>query len=551
MSGLLSPDARLRELSDLGLVLAGAKLHTYVSGTPATPLATYNNADLAVGHENANPIVASAGGLFGPIYLPPGVAYKYVLTDADDTPVWSQDPVGGDSPASSVPGVVGDGVVDDAPAIQAALTFAGSVGAPSTVVQLAAGTFKLSATLTVPDNVTLRGQGLTSVLMPAAGVTTGVALGGRAVLERLFLDGVHTTGAVGIGIGVVTLVGNLFVREVQVYRFTGTNAVGMVLSQGVTVSVLDSYFDANETNLVTGGASTPTNSIFLNCQFREAVHRGVWIKAAYSTLFLSCLFESNGEEGLYVGDGAGGVVLDVRVWDAWFENNWNSLALGVPRHAQYQCVVDGAAADVHPEVRSCYFSGGATTARAMRLSSAFDFLVDRVRVFNEAANILVDTNSYGVFANWPLNGNGPYSTTVNDTQNASQNVQAAVADPWLTWVPAVAGAGSMTTTSVVISRARYKVIGTLLHLSIYATWTIGGTPATFVTLTLPAGIVVATDQFTYMPCHAIDTGGLFIAGSVRPITGPTPDKLQVYLVGFGPWAAGASGAAINLVCELA
>lgn len=89
--GFLSPDARLRVFSDLGLVVPGAKLFTYVSGTPATPLGTTSDAAGLV--PNTNPIVASAGGLFGPIYLTPGLAYKYVLTDALGGPIWSQDPV--------------------------------------------------------------------------------------------------------------------------------------------------------------------------------------------------------------------------------------------------------------------------------------------------------------------------------------------------------------------------------------------------------------------------------------------------------------------------
>lgn len=90
-TGLLSPDAALREFSDLGLPLSGAKLHTYVSGTPSTPLATYSESTLVT--QNANPVVASVGGLFGAIYLTPGVAYKYVLTDSSDVTIWQRDPV--------------------------------------------------------------------------------------------------------------------------------------------------------------------------------------------------------------------------------------------------------------------------------------------------------------------------------------------------------------------------------------------------------------------------------------------------------------------------
>jgi len=93
MAGQLAPVARQRIFTDLGLVAPGALLHTYVGGTPSTPLATFSDPDLAVGHQNANPIVASAGGLFGPIYLTPGLDYHFVLTDASGGPIWDQDHV--------------------------------------------------------------------------------------------------------------------------------------------------------------------------------------------------------------------------------------------------------------------------------------------------------------------------------------------------------------------------------------------------------------------------------------------------------------------------
>jgi hypothetical protein len=90
-TNLLAPVARQRTFTDLGVVAPGAKLYTYVSGTPATPLATTSDAAGLV--PNTNPIVASAGGLFGPIYLTPDTAYHFVLTDAIGLPLWDQDPV--------------------------------------------------------------------------------------------------------------------------------------------------------------------------------------------------------------------------------------------------------------------------------------------------------------------------------------------------------------------------------------------------------------------------------------------------------------------------
>jgi hypothetical protein len=96
-TGYLTPDARLRVLSDLGVILPGAKLNTYSAGT-STPLATYS--DVALTTPNANPVVASSGGLFGPIFLTRGVAYKFVLTDTLGNAVWTQDNV--TVPGSSV-----------------------------------------------------------------------------------------------------------------------------------------------------------------------------------------------------------------------------------------------------------------------------------------------------------------------------------------------------------------------------------------------------------------------------------------------------------------
>jgi hypothetical protein len=90
-SGYLTPDARLRVFSDLSVVLPGARLHTYVAGTPSTPLATYSDSALTI--PNANPIIADAFGLFGPIYLTPGTAYKLVLGDTTDVTIWTQDNV--------------------------------------------------------------------------------------------------------------------------------------------------------------------------------------------------------------------------------------------------------------------------------------------------------------------------------------------------------------------------------------------------------------------------------------------------------------------------
>jgi len=70
----------------------GYKLYFYETGT-TTPLDTYSQSDLAAGHENLNPVVADANGLFGPIYLKPTPDYKAVLTNSAGTTIWTADPL--------------------------------------------------------------------------------------------------------------------------------------------------------------------------------------------------------------------------------------------------------------------------------------------------------------------------------------------------------------------------------------------------------------------------------------------------------------------------
>lgn len=90
-TGRLAPVARQRVLTDLGVVAPGALLHTYVGGTPSTPLATFSDDALTV--QNANPVVASAGGLLPPVYLTPGLSYRFLLTDAGGSTIWDQDSI--------------------------------------------------------------------------------------------------------------------------------------------------------------------------------------------------------------------------------------------------------------------------------------------------------------------------------------------------------------------------------------------------------------------------------------------------------------------------
>ena len=86
-----APFIKFREDDANGFPLAGGKLYSYAAGT-STPLATYTTAvDLASGPvPNLNPTILDASGRAS-IFIPDGVGYKFILTDALDNLIWSED----------------------------------------------------------------------------------------------------------------------------------------------------------------------------------------------------------------------------------------------------------------------------------------------------------------------------------------------------------------------------------------------------------------------------------------------------------------------------
>ena len=83
----LTPSAKQQFFSDAGVPLVGGKVYTYAAGT-TTPLATYQDSTGLV--SNTNPIILDSRGEAN-IWLSPSLAYKFVLKDANDAPIWTVD----------------------------------------------------------------------------------------------------------------------------------------------------------------------------------------------------------------------------------------------------------------------------------------------------------------------------------------------------------------------------------------------------------------------------------------------------------------------------
>jgi hypothetical protein len=87
MPGFPAPFIKFREDDANGFPLAGGRLYSYAAGT-STPLATYTAQ--ALDTPNENPTILDASGRAS-VWVQDGVGYKFVMRDALDNLLWSED----------------------------------------------------------------------------------------------------------------------------------------------------------------------------------------------------------------------------------------------------------------------------------------------------------------------------------------------------------------------------------------------------------------------------------------------------------------------------
>ena len=141
-------------LDTSGNPIVGAKLYFYITGT-STPENVYQDEAQATAH--TNPVVADAAGRVADIYLNTAVTYKIVVKDAADATIYTVDPIKGYSlvgadistrvmQLGSNPldyGAIGDGVANEAAAVQSAVTNA------TGTVDLLGKTYRCDTTITL------------------------------------------------------------------------------------------------------------------------------------------------------------------------------------------------------------------------------------------------------------------------------------------------------------------------------------------------------------------------------------------------------------------
>lgn len=105
---------------------------------------------------------------------------------------------------------------------------------------------------------------------------------------------------------------------------------------------------------------------------------------------------------------------------------------------------------------------------------------------------------------------------------------------WQDWAPVYAANGSMTFGSVTTSYARYMRIGSTVWFAINAVGTVGGTPSTGLSFSLP---VNAKDGNGYVQgfAHAKDAG-TFSEGNYAVYS----DVVYVFKAAYANWGGGAN-----------
>lgn len=232
MTAVLTLNAKQQFFDNNGRPLVGGKLFTYEAGTNIK-LSTYT--DSGGLSANTNPIILDYRGEAN-IWIPPNVAYKYVLSPASDTdpptnPIWS---------------------VDDIVNSQLINLYGGTSGGVSTAYTLTFDSpftayqdgwiiyFTPNATNTGSATMNVNGLGPVSILnQGAAALTAGQIVAGKIAV-------------------IMYLSGSFLLLSSGTVPFSGTFTGTLTGGTGSTVTV--SYWVNNQTCILRAGASTITSN---------------------------------------------------------------------------------------------------------------------------------------------------------------------------------------------------------------------------------------------------------------------------------------------------
>lgn len=315
-------------------------------------------------------------------------------------------------------GCAGDGSTNDETALENFLSYLGSGSYSGTITGpragfLPAGKYLYTTTKTLPATTTLTGVAYDSVLLPSSAVTTAFVQGNGSTLEKVVIDGINTTNTscVGLSIGESGLVNNGFTRSVLVVRFDTTSSIGASIQFSVIWRFDDCDFSDNhfgvKTSYAAGSGGVPTTQVFTNCVFKSNESYGLFITTGQEMQFYGCVFELNGDEGIYLnaasGTGTTANLMNITFDAPYFEANHQNTTQGAARHAKYNVVVRGT----NVTFRKPFVSAGTSEAKFVDFDNCVSCTVNNPGIRPATNDVIkLQNNSTVTIVDWPSDSGG-------------------------------------------------------------------------------------------------------------------------------------------------
>lgn len=429
---------------------------------------------------------------------------------------------------------VGNGTADDTAALN--LAFA----QPGRIVVVPKGSYKVTANLASPVCASIVGAGKDlTIFVPTTAVTSFMKLSNLTpVLQGFTVDGIATTGAVGLTFGDIGTVGDFsggLVVSLRIKNFKGVGGTGIRLGDIIKSVFIQCAIERNNINMFVQGISSdayPTTVTFQNCQFTDAETKGVKIISGHTLNFTDgCAFDSNGQEAVIIGPSS--TVEDILIDGVSLEANYGADA------THYQIKLDGSMGTGRVAIRNAAIASGGAKSIHITGASAAGFILDNVQVPETAATILIENGAFGSIV-WPRNR--VYTNCVLDTARTGTTPTAGAESSSaasVAYTPVfssdIGTAADTFTGAVTITKARFFLIGRRLFIEITWSATLKAVTPAFINITLPTGLLSESNN-VWKDVRVLNNA-TWEAGQLRTDGG---NLLQQYRQQLGVYTSGSA-----------
>lgn len=464
-------------------------------------------------------------------------------------------------------GAAGDETQDDSVSIQAAIDACIASGGGRSYGP--SGRYRTDLDIVVivtdpPIALTIFGEFASTVLVPGSAVNVCLNIGSsssdpqilsRVVVQGIQLDGINTSaGAVtGLKIGDSTITNPpapystyATFRDVSIYNFLGTGAIGLWVADLVVGNWENCYVGHCKTNLKVASTdgNFPTVLTFTKTHFRSATGNGIELNSSgFGITFDRCVIEANANYGVYSVPTGAATLVNIVFRGCWCEGNYQGDS------SKWQAHFDGSAAGtLSVKWVDCNFAG---VAKSLYITQAHNVVIDNVVPTNFAGTVTIDVGVDGKMENWP-DVSAAYATRfVNNSPTTFRYIYPemdALYAPWLTWTPAYTPISGGTFTSVTTQKAAYRIVGKTMFATLLFDGTTSIANAGFY-VTLPTN-VRSKDNLQFNLCRISDSVGNELGVVETDGASPTTSMILYKIDGTTIASGAGAGARASLIFEL-